>query len=83
MELSTKSLPHDKLLHFWYGTLLSVFPFLFIGLWGLIIPFIVGAYKEIVYDKIQKKGTPDKWDFFFTVLPAIFIYIIYVKITNL
>ena len=76
----------DKLKHIIAGAALSALFIGFLqelGMYNFLIIALIGAAKEIVYDKIQKKGTPDKWDFFFTVLPAIFIYIIYVKITNL
>ena len=76
----------DKLKHIIAGAALSALAIGFLqelGMYNFLIVAFIGAAKEIVYDKIQKKGTPDKWDFFFTVLPAIFIYIIYVKITNL
>ena len=66
---------HDKLLHFFYGTILSFVGVGIFGLWGLILTVIVGAWKELVYDK--KHGTPDVWDFMWTILPAIMFIILY------
>tara|TARA_R100001594_G_scaffold122883_1_gene159149 strand:- start:1782 stop:2027 length:246 start_codon:yes stop_codon:yes gene_type:complete len=59
---------HDKLLHFFYGTILSFIGIGIFGLWGLLLTVIVGAWKELVYDK--KYGTPDVWDFVWTIFPA-------------
>ncbi len=58
----------DKLLHFFYGTLLSFIGVGLFGLHGLWLTIIVGAWKEWIYDK--KYGTPDIWDFIWTILPA-------------
>ena len=58
----------DKLLHFFYGTLLSFIGVGLFGLHGLWLTIIVGAWKELIYDK--KYGTPDIWDFIWTILPA-------------
>jgi len=66
---------HDKLLHFFYGTIISFIGVGIFGLWGLLLTVIIGAWKELVYDK--KHGTPDIWDFVWTILPAIMFVILY------
>ena len=67
---------HDKLLHFFYGTILSFIGIGIFGLWGLLLTVIVGAWKELVYDK--KHGAPDIWDFIWTILPALMFVILYI-----
>jgi hypothetical protein len=67
---------HDKLLHFFYGTIISFIGVGIFGLWGLLLTVIIGAWKELVYDK--KHGTPDIWDFLWTILPAIMFVILYI-----
>ena len=42
---------HDKLLHFFYGTVISFIGVGIFGLWGLTLTVLVGAWKELVYDK--------------------------------
>ena len=69
------TIKHDKLLHFFYGTIISFIGVGIFGLWGLILTVIIGAWKELVYDK--KHGTPDIWDFIWTILPAIMFIILY------
>tara|TARA_R100000664_G_C2727193_1_gene118811 strand:+ start:333 stop:578 length:246 start_codon:yes stop_codon:yes gene_type:complete len=58
----------DKLLHFFYGTIISFIGISLLDLYGLLFTVIIGAWKEWVYDK--KHGTPDIWDFLWTILPA-------------
>jgi len=67
---------HDKLLHFFYGTVISFIGVGIFGLWGLLLTIIIGAWKELIYDK--KHGTPDIWDFLWTILPAIMFVILYI-----
>ena len=59
---------HDKLLHFFYGTVISFIGMGLFGLNGLWFTVVIGAGKEWIYDK--KYGTPDIWDFLWTILPA-------------
>jgi|TARA_R100001463_G_scaffold33802_2_gene74637 hypothetical protein len=70
------NIKHDKLLHFFYGTLLSFIGLAAFELQGLWLPVIVGAWKEWVYDK--KHGTPDIWDFLWTILPVFLFLILYI-----
>ena len=66
---------HDKLLHFFYGTLISFIGIGLFGLHGLWFTVIIGAWKEWIYDK--KHGTPDIWDFIWTIAPAVMFVILY------
>lgn len=65
------SLPQDKANHAVYGTALYIllsYPFPLLALGAVI--FIATA-KELMYDKIMAKGTPDYMDFVATIiLPA-------------
>ncbi len=80
----------DKWLHFIVGIVLGFF-----GLWlslifkaklfimiilGLGIPFIIGIIKELIYDKLLKKGTPEIMDVIFTFLGGIIITLVFVII---
>ena len=62
-------LARDKQMHFAAGLVLS----LLMGLlctptWGLLTAVVVGALKEISWDWLLKKGTPEFLDFVATVL---------------
>jgi uncharacterized membrane protein YjjB (DUF3815 family) len=59
----------DKLKHLLAGIGISlVFGVQFSPLIGLIVAAIVGALKEIIWDWLLKKGTPELLDFVATVL---------------
>ena len=69
-------IPQDKANHAVYGTVI----------YGVLkIPFgkdialgtvvIIAAAKEIIWDKLLKRGTPDPVDFVATIAPAILLYI--------
>ena len=57
----------DKILHILAGYAIAMT----IGLWWPIIGFCIalaaGAAKELIYDLALRKGTPDWYDFIFTV----------------
>ena len=58
----------DKLKHLLAGIGISlVFGVQFLPLIGLITAAIVGALKEIIWDWLLKKGTPELLDFVATV----------------
>ena len=65
----------DKLLHFFYGSIISFISILFFGIQGLWITVVIAAAKEIVYDGLMKKGNVDIYDFIFTCIPC-FMYLI-------
>lgn len=65
----------DKFKHFCLGFFIY-FLFSFIStLIGLTVVFIIAAGKEIIYDKIMKKGTPEFLDFIFTITPGLILYL--------
>jgi len=69
--------PNDKLLHFFYGTILSFVGFLLIGDGALVVVAAIAAAKELVWDKALGKGNCDLSYFIFTVVPAIMMMGIY------
>ena len=61
-------MPKDKKLHLLAGLALSILAGLFIyPLIGLATAAVVGALKEIIWDWLLKKGTPELLDFVATV----------------
>ena len=71
------SLKHDKLLHFFYGSIISFISVLIFGVYGLWITVIIAAAKEIIWDYLMKKGSPELLDFIFTIIPAGMLLILY------
>ena len=69
------AIQHDKLLHFFYGTVISFIGVGIFGLWGLMLTVTLGAWKELIYDK--QHGTPDIWDFVWTIITPIMFVILY------
>ena len=63
------SVPKDKVMHFCAGLALSMLAgLLYTPFWGLATAAVVGALKEIIWDWLLKKGTPELLDFAATVL---------------
>ena len=61
-------MPKDKKLHLLAGLALSILAGLFVyPLVGLATAAVIGALKEIVWDWLLKKGTPEFLDFVATV----------------
>ena len=61
-------MPKDKKLHILAGLALSILAGLsFCPLIGLATAAVVGALKEIIWDWLLKKGTPEFLDFVATV----------------
>ena len=68
-------IPHDKLLHYFYGQL--IFAISYIPLTAFAVPYafpiafaivaVIAAGKEI-YDKVSGNGTPEFLDFLATIL---------------
>ena len=59
----------DKLKHFSAGLALSLLAgLLFCPIVGLATAVMVGALKEVIWDWLLKKGTPEFLDFVATVL---------------
>jgi len=65
----------DKLLHFFYGTILSFFLIIYFGIVGMIIALIIPAVKELYYDKYLGKGNCEWADYFYTIVPTIMLAI--------
>jgi hypothetical protein len=63
----------DKLYHFIAGVIIYIFFNFVLNNWLSMIPVIViGGAKE-VYDYYSKKGTPDWWDFIWTVIGGLIV----------
>ena len=65
----------DKLLHFFWGAILSFILILFLGKIGIIIALIIPAIKELYYDKYLGKGNCEWADYFYTIAPTIMLVI--------
>ena len=65
----------DKLLHFFYGTILSFFLIIYFGIVGMIIALIIPAVKELYYDKYLGKGNCEWADYFYSIAPTILLAI--------
>jgi hypothetical protein len=69
-------IPNDKLLHFFYGTILSFVGFLLLGDIALVIVAAIAAAKELIWDKAMGKGNCEIADFIYTTAPAIMMLIL-------
>ncbi len=65
----------DKLLHFFWGAILSFVLILCLGKIGVIIALIIPAVKELYYDKYLGKGCCEWADYFYTIAPTIMLVI--------
>ena len=65
----------DKLLHFFWGAILSFILILLFGKIGIIIALIIPAGKELYYDKYLGKGCCEWADYFYTIAPTIMLAI--------
>ena len=65
----------DKLLHFFWGAILSFILILFFGKIGIIIALIIPAIKELYYDKYLCKGNCEWADYFYSIAPTIMLAI--------
>ena len=65
----------DKLLHFFWGTILSFILLLCLGKIGIIIALIIPAVKELYYDKYLGKGCCEWADYLYTIAPTIMLVI--------
>ena len=67
----------DKLKHLLAGIGISLLiGIVFPPVWGLITATIVGALKEIIWDWLLKKGTPEFLDFLATALGGAIAYMV-------
>lgn len=70
-------MPQDKQKHLLAGLALSLLVGLLLTpVWGLVIAIVVGALKELVWDKWCKKGTPEWLDFWATVAGGFVGYVV-------
>ena len=69
-------IPNDKLLHFFYGTILSFVGFLLLGDIALVVVAAIAAAKELIWDKAIGKGNCEIADFIYTTAPAIMMLIL-------
>ena len=69
------NIPKDKLLHFFWGSILSFILILYCGIVGMIIALIIPAVKELYYDKYLGKGNCEWADYFYTIAPTIMLAI--------
>ena len=79
IELILKKLGNiqkDKLLHFFYGTILSFILIFYFEIVGMIIALIIPAIKELYYDKYLGRGCCEWADYFYTIAPTIMLVII-------
>jgi len=67
----------DKLLHFFYGTIISFIGMGIFGLSGLLFTLVAAAWKELFYDWYLGYGNPDIWDFNWTMAPALMFIMLY------
>ena len=78
--INLDKIPNDKLLHFFYGSIVSFITLLFVDIFHLnpvLIPvttLIVAVGKE-VYDKFIRKTKFDVIDIVFTIITSIVLYI--------
>ena len=68
-----------KLLHFFYGTIISFILIFYFEIVGMIIALIIPAIKELYYDKYLGRGCCEWADYFYTIAPTIMLAIIFWK----
>ena len=71
MLAKLSNIQKDKLLHFFWGAILSFILILCLGKLGIIIALIIPAIKELYYDKYLGKGCCEWADYFYTIAPTI------------
>ncbi len=70
-------MPQDKKKHLLAGLALAIIAgLLFCPLVGLVTAAVVGALKEIIWDWLLKKGTPEFLDFVATVAGGVIGYLL-------
>lgn len=65
----------DKQKHFIAGLLIFAFFHFTFPIVSGVAPLIVGVLKEVVWDKILGKGTPDKMDAIVTGIPGLLAFV--------
>lgn len=64
----------DKFYHFVAGVFIYLFSVVFLSNIISMIPVVIIAALKEMYDKKTKRGTPDFWDFLFTVLGGLSMF---------
>tara|TARA_R110002074_G_scaffold381268_2_gene560252 strand:+ start:8979 stop:9230 length:252 start_codon:yes stop_codon:yes gene_type:complete len=71
-----RGIGRDKLAHFFSASLLlSVLLLLFNDAMAISVVLLTAAYKELINDKLLKRGNPEVLDFAYSALPCL-LYII-------
>jgi len=65
----------DKLLHFFWGAILSFILMLSFGIVGMFIALIIPAIKELYYDKYLGRGNCEWADYVYSIAPTIMLAI--------
>lgn len=70
---------YDKLKHLYLWSLLFFGAMIFVSDWrAYLFAVVTAAGKEIVYDKLMKKGNPELKDFLFGILiPSLYMIRVY------
>ena len=61
----------DKLLHFFWGAILSFVLMIPFGIVGMFIALIIPAIKELYYDKYLGRGNCEWADYVYSIAPTI------------
>ena len=75
MLTKLSNIQKDKLLHFFWGAILSFILMIPFGIVGMIIALIIPAINELYYDKCLGKGCCEWADYFYTIAPTIMLAI--------
>ena len=65
----------DKLLHFFWGSILSFILILSFGIVGMFISLIIPAVNELYYDKYLGKGCCEFAYYFYKIAPTVMLAI--------
>lgn len=71
------NMPYDKFLHFIVGGVMALILVPLFGSLGFISVVVVAAAKEVLHDKLLKKGNCEFMDFIWTIIPALIIYLVF------
>jgi hypothetical protein len=67
---------HDYMLHFFYGVMVSLALFPFIGVWSALVATVVGVVKE-AYDNVTETGHTDVYDALWTSFGGVVVVLPY------
>ena len=65
------NIPHDKLLHFFYGTLIAAPLVMFTSTLISFVAIVAIAFGKEVYDSISNKGQLELLDALYTIAPVV------------